>query len=168
MTAKEFQERHAKHSVRKSNRHEEDDIQIECVKWFRDYFPDLAPLLFHPNNEAYFGGYCRTPEERAIKGKRAKDKGVTPGVADLILLYASAPYHGLCIEMKTKTGGQEPPQKEWQKAVEKRFYRYELVRSVEQFQELIETYTGRQAKDHEDAMLEKIFGKPVNIHKGKR
>lgn len=165
MTAKEFQEKHSKVQTRKSNRHEEDDIQTACVGWFREHYPDLAPLLFHPNNEAFFGGYCRTPEERAIKGRRAKEKGVTPGVADLILLYPSVPYHGLCIEMKTSKGRQEDVQKDWQKAVEKRFYRYEIIRNVEDFKTLIQQYTRTEPKDHEAAMLEKIFGKPVNVHK---
>jgi len=164
MTAEEFKAKHAA-KPKKNSRHEEDDIQMKCVAWFRESYPDLAPLLFHPNNEAYFGGFARTPEERAIKGRRAKDKGVTPGVADLILLYARAPYHGLCIEMKTMTGRQEDVQKEWQAAVEKRFYRYEIVRSLEQFQALMEAYTGLGAKDHEEAVLEKIFGKPIKIHK---
>lgn len=165
MTAKEFQEKHSKKTTRKSSKFEEDNIQMRCVSWFREHYPDLAPLLFHPNNEAYFGGFARTPEERAIKGKRAKDKGVTPGVADLILLFAKAPFHGLCIEMKTMKGSQEPAQREWQRIVERNLYRYEIVRSFEQFQNLIESYTGRKVSDNDEAVLEKIFGKPIKIHK---
>lgn len=168
MTYEDYLAKHPPTKTRKSNRHEEDDIQTKCVGWFREHYPHIAPLLFHPNNEAFFGGYCRSAEERAIKGKRAKDKGVTPGVADLILLYPSTPYHGLCIEMKTSKGRQEDPQKDWQKAVETHGYRYEIIRDLEHFQKLIIEYTRTDPKDHEEAMLEKIFGRPVHIHKGGR
>ena len=122
MTAEEFRKLHGGRPPGNTG-HEEDCIQMQCVKWFRERMPDLAPLLFHPNNEAYFGGYARTAGERAVKGRRAKEKGVTPGVADLILLYPSPPFHGLCIELKTRSGRQQPGQKEWQEAVEKRHYR---------------------------------------------
>jgi len=163
MDYKEFRQSH--HAPKRSVRHEEDDIQIRCVGWFREGYPDLAPLLFHPNNEAYFGSFSLSKEQRAIKGKRAKDKGVTPGVADLILLYPSLPHHGLCIEMKTEKGRQEDAQKQWQMAVESRYYRYEIVRSLEEFQKLIVDYTRKQPLNHEEAVLEKIFGKPVKVHK---
>lgn len=166
MNAREFQEKHGKTVTRRSSRHEEDDIQTACVGWFREHYPELAPLLFHPNNEAYFG-YARTQEERAIKGKRAKDKGVTVGVADLILLYPSAPFHGLCIEMKTDKGRQSAEQIKWQRSVEQHLYRYVIIRNLEDFKTLIMQYTKTQPKDHEAAMLEKIFGKPVKIHKNR-
>ena len=166
MTAEEFRKLHGGRPTGNTG-HEEDCIQMQCVKWFRERMPDLAPLLFHPNNEAYFGGYARTAGERAVKGRRAKEKGVTPGVADLILLYPSPPFHGLCIELKTRSGRQQPGQKEWQEAVEKRHYRYEIVRSLDAFRTLILQYTGRSEEDGEAAMLEKIFGKPINIHRKK-
>lgn len=169
MTADEFKAKYGARTraVRKPQRHEEDDIQQECVRWFRDYYPDIAPLLFHPNNEAYFGGYCRTDEERRIKGRRAKEKGVLPGVADLILLYPSKPYHGLCIELKTKKGKQSESQKQWQHVVSQHGYRYDVVRNIKEFRTIIEEYTGRTEADSQERLLERLFGKQIQIHKQK-
>ena len=145
--------------------HPEDDLQKSCVKWFREYYEDIASLLFHPNNEAYLGkGRTRAQQERA--GKRAKDMGVTAGVADLILLYPGRHgEHALCIEMKSCRGTQEPSQKEWQKAVEARGYRYEICKSLQSFQGLIEDFTGRKPANIEQVAIRRIFGdKSVKIH----
>lgn len=146
--------------------HPEDDLQKSCVSWFREHYPDIAPLMFHPNNEAYLGkGRTKAQQERA--GKRAKDMGVTAGVADLILLYPGRHgEHALCIEMKSCRGTQEPSQKAWQKAVEQRGYRYELCRSLDAFKTLIEEHTGRKPADSEMAAIRRIFGdKQIKIHK---
>ena len=41
------------------------------------------------------------------------------------------------------------------------------MRSLDDFRTLILQYTGRSEEDGEAAMLEKIFGKPINIHRKK-
>ena len=38
-----------------------------------------------------------------------------PGVPDICLPVARGGYHGLYIELKTKTGSQSPEQKQWQR-----------------------------------------------------
>lgn len=112
-------------------RHRESEIQRNCVAWFRLQYPRLALLLFAVPN-----GGARWRTEAAIM----KAEGVTAGVADLLFLYPSKGYHGLCIEMKTPDGKQQATQKAWQKAVEDAGYKYALCRSFEGFMDEINAY----------------------------
>ena len=105
-------------------KHNESQIQIACVQWFRLQYKRLALLLFAVPN----GGARRRTEAAIMKAE-----GTTKGVADLILLFPSNGFHGLCIEMKTKTGIQRDSQKEWQRAVEYAGFKYIICRSVEEF-----------------------------------
>lgn len=112
-------------------RHIESNIQIACVKWFRMRYPQYARLLFAvPNGGA----------RDRITGAIMKAEGVVAGVADLILLLPSGDYHGLCIEMKTKTGRQSESQKTWEGDVICHDYRYAVVRSFDEFQKTIMDY----------------------------
>lgn len=165
MTYEEYKKRLSqKTRPHKTVQHKEDDLQIRCVEWFRNSYPELSPLLFHPNNEAYFGAH-KTQTQREIAGKRAKDKGVVPGVADLILLYPGAQHHALCIELKTKTGRQSDSQKQWQKAVEAFRFKYAIIKSLPDFKRIIEEFTQLTPKDATQAKIEAIFGKSVKIHR---
>lgn len=112
-------------------RHDESNLQIACVRWFRLQFPSIAPLLFSVPN----GG-----RRDAVTGAILKAEGAVAGVADLLLLLPSGDHHGLCIEMKTEKGKQSDAQKEWQKAVEAAGYKYAVVRTFEQFADLIDDY----------------------------
>lgn len=82
-------------------------------------------------------------------------EGVMAGVADVLLLVPSNGYHGLCMEFKRTAiryvKGQKhvlktfqtPAQKEWQAAVESVGYMYVVVRSLQEFIELINNYLAR-------------------------
>ena len=111
--------------------HEESNLQIACVRWFRLQYPSLAPLLFSVPN----GG-----RRDRVTGAILKAEGAVAGVADLLLLVPNTIYHGLCIEMKTPKGRQSPMQKEWQIAVEGMEYKYAVVRCFEEFQQVIRDY----------------------------
>lgn len=112
-------------------RHVESIIQQNCVKWFRLQYPKLALLLFAvPNGGA----------RRRIEGAIMKAEGVTKGVSDLLLLFPVKHYHGLCIEMKTEKGKQQPSQKIWQREVENAGYKYVICRSFEDFMGEINSY----------------------------
>lgn len=112
-------------------RHNESNIQIACVRWFRMQHPKLARLLFAvPNGGA----------RNAVTGAILKAEGVVPGVADLLLLVPSGPYHGLCIEMKTKEGRQSDSQKEWEQAVTSQGYRYVVCHSFDDFRNAVDEY----------------------------
>lgn len=125
--------------VTKRNGHPESDLQRQCVEWFRTQYADVAPLLFHPNNEPYFGGKGRSKAKQSFDGYMATQMGVVKGVADLILLAPSydGRYHGLCIEMKSAKGVQRDSQKDWQKAVEAQGFRYEVVRDFVNFRLIV-------------------------------
>lgn len=111
--------------------HIEDDIQINCVKWFSLQYPKLALLLHHSPN-----GGKRTKFE-AIQFKRM---GTRAGFPDLELLFPSKGYHALFIEMKTKVGRQRPTQKVYQRALEEYGYKYVICRSLEDFMKEIKAY----------------------------
>ena len=117
--------------TRKHQGHAEDDLQMQCVTWFRLQFPKFARLLHHSPN----GG-----RRNAREGSRFKKMGVQPGFPDLVLLVASQDCHALFIELKSATGRQEDSQKEYQALVEAQGYRYALVRSFDEFKKLIENY----------------------------
>lgn len=112
-------------------RHIEENTQIQCVKWFEYAYPKLSLLLHHSPN----GGM-----RNVIEAARFKAMGTRRGFPDLILLYPSAGFHALCIEMKTPKGRQQPSQKIWQRAVEDAGYKYVICRSFEDFMEQINAY----------------------------
>ena len=123
--------------------HQESILQRVCVAKFRAHWPQYAKLLFAVPN-----GGGRSKVEAGIM----KAEGVTAGVSDTILLVPNDDYHGLCIEFKCiktyvedgkfkkKNTYQEPEQKAWQKEVEKVGYKYAVVRTEDEFFELIEGY----------------------------
>ena len=112
-------------------RHEESKIQRAAVKWFRYMFPDHV-LLSIPN------GGARNKIEAAI----LKAEGVLAGAADLFLACASKDEltHGLWIEVKTQYGRQTETQKAFQDKVLKLGYGYRIVRSLDEFIEVVNNY----------------------------
>ena len=112
-------------------RHLESIIQQACVKWFRLQYPHLAFLLFAVPN----GGARLRPEAAILPGE-----GATNGVADLILLFPAKKFHGMCIEMKSPKGRQQPSQKAWQERVEWAGYKYVICRSFDEFKAEIDAY----------------------------
>ena len=117
--------------TRKRQGHAEDDLQMQCVSWFRLQFPQLARLLHHSPN----GG-----KRNAREGARFKQMGTQAGFPDLILLVASQGYHALLLELKTRTGRQQDSQKEYQQLAEAQGYRYVVIRSLEAFMDEVNTY----------------------------
>lgn len=109
----------------------ESQIQINSVLAFRRRWPEFTPYLFSVPN-----GGARTK----ITGARMKAEGALSGVSDLLLLWPSHPYHGLCIEFKTESGKQSPKQKQWQADIEWAGYKYIIVRSVQEFLEACQIY----------------------------
>ena len=157
MTYDDFKKLHGDKmpKARKPMEHQEDNLQKQCVGWFRQSYPDLAPLLFHPNNEAFYGG---SKLHRQITGARMKDMGVTAGVADLILLVPSSGHHGICYELKHGRNGQQENQRQWQQAVTAQGYRYEVIKSLEAFKTITEQYLNITPKDQDQAAVERLFG----------
>lgn len=109
-----------------ARRDDEHDLQCACVHWFRMTYPAHAQLLFAvPNGGA----------RNVITGSRLKAEGVTAGVADLILLVPQN--KAVFFELKTKVGRQSDSQRTWQNAVEIAGYAYHIIRSVDEFMQVV-------------------------------
>lgn len=115
---------------------EEHNMQAACVRWFRLQYSCLSALLFAVPN----GG-----RRDRVTGAKLKAEGALAGVADILLLCPSSRYHGLCIEFKTLTGRQSEAQKTFQHKVEGAGYAYCVVRSVDDFINVVEAYFSGEA-----------------------
>lgn len=107
----------------------EDVIQQECVIWFRNNYGlkhhNPRYVLFSVPNSG------KDKKEQLYK----KNTGMLAGVADLILLLPNEKC--VFIEMKTAKGTQKEAQEAFEKDVKALGFEYYLVRSLEQFKELI-------------------------------
>jgi hypothetical protein len=99
-------------------------IQQEIVMFFNNEYPLLRGCLCYNNNNSV-GGY---------RGKINKFLGVVKGRSDMVL------YHNgisIMIELKTEKGRQSPGQKTWQDLMVSQGFEYYIIRSLEEFKELI-------------------------------
>lgn len=110
---------------------EEHRIQVECVRWFRLQYPKLRNMLFAVPN-----GSIRDK----ITGARLKAEGVTPGVADLLLLIPNRFYGCLAVEMKTAKGRQSDTQKAWEAEMFTHGNKYVVCHNFDEFKAEIEEY----------------------------
>ena len=94
-------------------------------------YKNLAFLLHHSPN-----GGRRT----ALEGRRFKEMGTRAGFPDLQLCFPNRRFHGLFIELKSKTGRQQPSQRKMQALLERAGYFYKVVRDFNQFRECIRDY----------------------------
>lgn len=106
-------------------------IQCACVRWFAFQHQECKGCLFSVPN----GG-----RRDKVTAAKLKAEGVVPGVSDLLLLVPNKTYHGLCIEMKDVKGRQSESQKEWQKTMEARGYKYVVCRSTDDFIREVDGY----------------------------
>jgi len=108
----------------------ESKIQAESYKWFTNTYC----LKHHEPRCLMFS----VPNELAGRNARAtvfaKTLGLTAGVSDTIVMF---PNQVIFLEFKTKTGRQSKKQKEFQYRVESLGQEYYIIRSVEEFKELI-------------------------------
>lgn len=118
-------------------KHQESKLQINCVRWFRLQYPNLAKLLFSVPN----GGHRSATEARIMQAE-----GIISGVSDLILLIPNQYYSSLCIEMKFGKGKQTENQIEWQKVAENAGNKYVICNSVDTFIHEIENYMSHLKK----------------------
>jgi hypothetical protein len=109
-------------------------IQSSCVAWFWNTYPQYRELYFCvPNENA-------REDSNASTGAIRRSMGVVKGVSDTILFLARGKCHALCVEFKTEVGRQSDAQRLWQSKVEAQGFRYEVVRSLEEFKKLIVEY----------------------------
>lgn len=131
MTYEEMIKLASKSKSCKKPANDEHKIQCACVKWFRLEYPKLKDMLFAIPNAA---------RRSARNGAYMKDEGMLPGVADLILLKSNRFYGALCVEMKKPGEYQRPVQREWQKECEANGNKYVVVRSLDEFIDVVDNY----------------------------
>ena len=110
-------------------KHVESNVQIQCVRWFRYQYPSRT-LFAVPNGGA----------RNEVTGAIMKAEGALAGVADLFILHAAHGYHGLFIEMKTKTGRQSPAQIAFELKCNLEGYKYTVCRSFDDFERVVRDY----------------------------
>lgn len=103
----------------------EAQIQAACVTWLWNTYPQTRGLFFAVNNNS----------EHVARAMNRKAVGLVAGVSDTIFLWGGVAY---LIEFKTPTGRQSPKQKEWEAKVNEAGFDYCIVRSLEEFKQLIE------------------------------
>lgn len=103
----------------------ENKLQNSIVLYFNALYPDKRFALFCVNNNSIGG----------LKGAHMKALGVVAGVSDLILLGPDAKTY--FIELKTDKGTQSPAQRWFQQNVVNLGYDYRVIRSLEEFKELV-------------------------------
>lgn len=113
----------------------EDALQQKCVFWFWNTFPEKRGLLFSVPN-----GGTRNKREAA----KMKQTGLTPGVADLLLMINGVTY---CLELKIQGGRQSKTQKDWQMVVEKEGFFYDVIWSLEEFKYIVNRIMIENGKD---------------------
>lgn len=124
----------AQKTARNRPRHIESDIQKECVRLFRLFYPGF--LVFSVPN-----GGSRNAREAAILSA----EGVLPGVSDLIVV---ARGRVLFVEMKSPRGRQSRYQKEFQDRIEALGHEYRICHSVHEFMDTVNMWL-KDRKDEE-------------------
>lgn len=107
---------------------EESELQIRCVKWFREEYPKYSKALFSVPN----GGTRHKLEAVTLKAE-----GVTAGVSDLVLAVPDKYTNGAFIEMKTSKGRLSDEQKEFLDLMQELCYTAVVVRTFDQFKEVV-------------------------------
>lgn len=131
MTFEEMKSKYCGANIRNKPKDEEHKLQVSMVNWFQLQYPSMRHNLFAVPN----GG-----RRDAATGRRLKDEGVLAGVSDLILLKSNQHYGALLIETKTKKGTQRESQKEWESKITADGYKYVVVRSLDEFINVVDNY----------------------------
>ena len=117
--------------TRRPQAHHEDALQKACVAWFDHAHPELSLYLHHSPN----GGF-----RNASEAAKFKAMGVRAGFPDLVLLVPRGKRPFLAIELKYGRNGQSERQKAYQRALEAVGARYVVVRSLEEFCQVVDEY----------------------------
>ncbi len=106
--------------------------QKQLIQWCRT--DPRFQYLFHVPNESIGGPGWLT---------RNRQMGVKAGVPDLFYPVPMHGYHGLFIEMKTKTGRTNAEQKKWIGALETFGYKVVVAHGWEQAREALVSYVNQ-------------------------
>lgn len=102
----------------------EDYIQKQCVQWFIQTYPELQGLLCYNLNNS----------RNKVAGANNKRMGLIKGRSDMVLYFKGV---ATMMEFKTSTGRQNQSQKDWQKLIEWQGFSYYIIRSLDEFKQVI-------------------------------
>jgi len=119
-----------------SNNNEHSRLQAACIKYFRYQYSEIKELLFSiPNGIPLANQNVRTKIYNKLK-----EEGLQPGVPDLFLAVGNSIYHGMFIEIKSKTDRLRKKQVDMIRELESENYKCIIVRSLDEFMEQINEY----------------------------
>ena len=107
----------------------EDKLQAQIYAWYNNTY-----CLTHHNPRHMIFSVPNGGLRSKIEAMKMKSTGLLAGVSDLIIV---RPGETLFIELKTDTGVQSKEQKEFQNRIELLGFSYYLVRSLQEFQQII-------------------------------
>jgi hypothetical protein len=110
-------------------KHEESKIQKECVRWFK--MQHATKLICAIPN----GG-----KRGVVEASIMKAEGVLAGMPDLFIAEPSKGYHGMFVEMKTKTGKLTTNQQIVHDHLFLNDYHVVVCRSIDEFMKLVNEY----------------------------
>lgn len=102
----------------------EDRLQSNCYQWFHNEFPELRGLLCYNLNNS----------RNKIRAMMDRGMGLQAGRADMVFYCAGKAHH---IEIKLEKGVQSKVQKEWEQKIKAAGFEYHIIRSEQEFKELI-------------------------------
>lgn len=105
---------------------QEHRIQQECFEWHWNNYPHQRGLLCYNNNNS----------TSSVDGAKNKRLGIIPGRSDMVFYLRREAY---MIEIKTPDGSQGKDQKAWQELINANGFTYFIIRSLGEFQNLMET-----------------------------
>lgn len=113
---------------------QESKLQSECFNWYNNNFC----LKFHNPRGLMFSVPNELAGNNGFATMFAKASGLTAGVSDTVLILPNGKL--LFVEFKTVTGRQSDKQKEFEKRVTDLGFEYKIVRSFDEFREIVELY----------------------------
>ncbi len=116
-------------------RHTESNEQIAAMDWLRAQHPKISEHTLHIGNErkaTYYAGYIM------------KRMGVLKGASDLFMAWPNAGYHGLFIEVKSKTGRPTMEQKAFVQRMKDAGYKAEICYGAEEVISTMKEYIAYQ------------------------
>lgn len=115
--------------LRKPREAKEFSLCVQCYAWFSLQYAKRE--MWHVPN----GG-----KRNLLEAVKFKQMGVKKGVPDYIFPEPVAPYHGLFVEFKTEKTRESIEQLQLMHKLEQKNYFVAVVRSFEQFQEVVRRY----------------------------
>lgn len=115
-------------------------IAQDCYMWFQKEFPQYRRLYnlnlnnsgLHLDKEHKLHRDAELLNIRVANSNKAQ--GLQAGRSDAVLYFNKVAYH---IEFKTSTGTQGVKQKSWEECILQQGFEYYIIRSLEEFKQLI-------------------------------